>query len=289
MENAYARLRAILAAGILAAGSLQAATKVVLQDEQNRQPAVTYTLPDGWAGAGNVTWNTEAAQDGTLCVRTMQMVKPKEDITVNYISAYEVPLRSKSPAAEQLAEMLLPAVKRIRGCEQARLHEATLYTVPQELANFRMGRDRLNRKLGKRVDGKVYAVAAVCTNGVIIGAIVHERSERKFLGASHTVTFHDICIMKVGAGGTEKAFTDLKTAATRAVFNDAWVQAHIRKTAGCIDGMPKLDGKAMPALTDKAKQHLKLGLPTVLDCMYNSYHNRAVSRVSAGNSISEKN
>ena len=53
--------------------------------------------------------------------------------------------------------------------------------------------------------------------------------------------------------------------------------------------MPKLDGKAMPALTDKAKQHLKLGLPTVLDCMYNSYHNRAVSRVSAGNSISEKN
>ena len=287
MEKARIQLCPAVVAGLLATGSLHAETKVVLKDGRDNRPAVTYTLPNGWAGAGNVTWNTEAAHDGTLCVRTMQVIKPKDDITVNYISAYEAPLRRKNPSAMQLAELLLPAVRQMPGCEQATLTEATLYSVPEDLANFRMGRDRLNRKLGKKVNGKVYAVAAVCANGTTVGAIVYERAERKFLSSNRTVTFHDICIMHADAGVTDKAFTELKTAATRADFSDAWVESHIRKTASSIDGMSKLDESALPTLTGKAEQQLKLGLPTVLDCMYSSYRKRFVRTMSAGNSVSE--
>jgi hypothetical protein len=288
MEKARIQLCTAIVAGLLATGSLQAETKVVLKDDRDNRPAVTYTLPNGWAGAGNVTWNTEAAHDGTLCVRTMQFINPKDDVTVNYISAYEAPLRRKNPNAMQLAELLLPAVRQMPGCAQAVLNDATLYSVPQDLADFRMGRDRLSRKLGKKVEGKVYAVAAVCSDGTTVGAIVYERNERKFLSSNRTVTFHDICIMHADAKVAAKAYTEVKTAAHYADYDNAWVESHIRKTASSIDGMPKLDEQALPAITDKAEQRLKLGLPTVLDCMYSSFSKRYVRTMSAGNSVTER-
>ena len=283
MKNAYTQLCVALAAGFLAAGSLQAANKVVVQDAHCNKTAVTYPLPKGWKGNGDVKWNTGAEHQGTMCVRTMQIVDAGEEMTVHYISAYEAPLRRSNPTADQLAQMLMHAVTRMPGKAATELTGAHLYSVPQDLADFRMGRDRLSRKLGKKIDGKVYAVAGVCSDGTVVGAVVYERSERKFLGATRTVTFHDICIMSNESGSTETDLARLKSAAEKAVYNHEWINDQIRITANSIDGMPKLDEKALPAIADKAEARLKLGLPTVIDCMYDSYRKHTAARKIARN------
>ncbi len=283
MKNAYTQLCVALAAELLAAGSLQAANKVVVQDAHCNKTAVTYPLPKGWKGNGDVKWNTGAEHQGTMCVRTMQIVDAGEEMTVHYISAYEAPLRRSNPTADQLAQMLMHAVTRMPGKAATELTGAHLYSVPQDLADFRMGRDRLSRKLGKKIDGKVYAVAGVCSDGTVVGAVVYERSERKFLGATRTVTFHDICIMSNGNGSTETDLARLKSAAEKAVYNHEWINDQIRITANSIDGMPKLDEKALPAIADKAESRLKLGLPTVIDCMYDSYRKHTAARKIAHN------
>lgn len=283
MKNAHTQLFVALAAGLLAAGSLHAANKVVVQDAHCNKTAVTYPLPKGWVGNGDVKWNNDAEQQGTMCVRTMQIVDVGEEMTVHYISAYEAPLRRKNPSAQDLAQMLMPAVTRMPGKASAELTQATLYAVPQELVDFRMGRDRLSRQLGKRIDGKVYAVAGMCSDGTVVGAVVYERSERKFLGATRTVTFHDICIMSNENGTTETALARLKTSAEKAVYNHAWINDQIRITANSIDGMSKLDERALPAIADKAEERLKLGLPTVIDCMYDTYHKHLSTRKLASN------
>ena len=278
MKNAHTRFCVIMAAAFMAAGSLQAANQVIVQDAHCHKTAVTYPLPKGWKGNGDVKWNAGAEHQETMCVRTMQIVNEGEEATVHYISAYEAPLRRKNPAAEQLAELLMPAVKRMPGKTATALSSATLYSVPQELADFRMGRDRLSRKLGKKIDGKVYAVAGVCTDGTVIGAIVYERSERKMLRTTRTVTFHDICIMSCDDASVVKSLSELKTAAEKADYNSAWLHDQIRITANSIEGMTKLDEKALPTIANKVEARLKQGLPTVIDCMYDSYnklHNRA--------------
>ena len=283
MKNAYTQLCVALAAGFMAAGSLQAANKVVVQDAHCNKTAVTYPLPKGWRGNGDVKWNTGAEQQGTMCVRTMQIVDAGEEMTVHYISAYEAPLRRSNPGADQLAQMLMHTVTRMPGKASTELTGAHLYSVPQDLADFRMGRDRLSRKLGKKIDGKVYAVAAACSDGTVVGAVVYERSERKFLGATRTVTFHDICIMSSENGSTEADLAHLKNAAEQAVYNHEWINDQIRITANSLDGMPKLDEKALPAIADKAEERLKLGLPIVIDCMYDTYRKHSGARKLAGN------
>ena len=283
MKNAYTQLCVVLAAGFMAAGSLHAANKVVVQDAHCNKTAVTYPLPKGWKGNGDVKWNTGAEQQGTMCVRTMQIVDAGEEMTVHYISAYEAPLRRSNPTANELAQMLMHTVTRMPGKGGTELSGATLYSVPQELAEFRMGRDRLSRQLGKKIHGKVYALAAMCSDGTVVGAVVYERSERKFLSATRTVTFHDICIMSSENGSTETALAQLKNSAEKAVYNHAWINDQIRITANSIDGMPKLDEKALPAIADKAEDRLKLGLPTVIDCMYDTYRKHYGMRKLAHN------
>ena len=283
MKNAHIRLCVTLAAGVLTAGSLQAANQVVVQDTHCNKTAVTYPLPKGWKGNGDVKWNTAAEQQGTMCVRTMQIVDAGEEMMVHYISAYEAPLRRGNPTAEQLAELLLPAVQRMPGKSLTELTSATLYSVPGELANVRMARDLLSRKLGKKVDGRVYAVAATCSDGTVIGAVVYERSERKFLRTTHSVTFHDICILSTENSSTEKALTHLKAAANQAEYNHDWISDQIRITANSLDGMPKLDEKALPDITNKAEENLKLGLPTVIDCMYDYFRKHNGTRQLARN------
>lgn len=273
MKNAHTQLCVTLAVGLMTAGSLQAANQVVVQDAHCNKTAVTYPLPKGWKGNGDVKWNTTAEHQGTMCVRTMQIIDSVEEMTVHYISAYEAPLRRSNPTAEQLGNILLPAVRRMPGKTSTELTKATRYNVPQELANFRMARDLLNRKLGKKIDSKVYAVAAAYSDGTVVGAIVYERSEKRSLlrAAERSVTFHDICILSSENNSTEKALTQLKTAATQAEYNHEWISDQIRITANNIDGMPKLDEKALPAIADKTEERLKMGLPTVIDCMYDTY------------------
>lgn len=278
MKNAFTQLCVALAAGILAAGSLQAANKVVVQDAHCNKTAVTYPLPKGWRGNGDVKWNENAEQQGTMCVRTMQIVDAGKDMTVHYISAYEAPLRRSNPSADELAQMLMHTVTRMPGKASTELTHATLYSVPQELVDFRMGRDLLSRKLGKKIDGKVYAVAAVCSDGTVIGAIVYERSERKFLGSTRTVTFHDICILSSENGSTASDLAQLKASAEKAEYNLEWISDQIRITANNVDGMPKLDEKALPAMANKAESRIKLGLPTVIDCMYDTYYKHGGTR-----------
>lgn len=264
----------MMAVSLLTAGSLQAANQVIVQDAHCHKTAVTYPLPKGWKGNGDVKWNAGAEHQETMCVRTMQIVNEGEETMVHYISAYETPLHHKNPDAAQLAEMLMPAVTRMPGKKTTELVSATLYAVPQELADFRMGRDRLRRTLGKKIDGKVYAVAGVCSDGTVIGAIVYERSERKLLRTTRSVTFHDICIISCEQNAIHKSLADLKTAAEKADYNSAWLHDQIRITANTIDGMSKLDEKALPAIATKVEERLKMGLPTVLDCMYDSYNKR---------------
>lgn len=278
MKNAFTQLCVALAAGILAAGSLQAANKVVVQDAHCNKTAVTYPLPKGWKGNGDVKWNENAEQQGTMCVRTMQIVDAGKDMTVHYISAYEAPLRRGNPTADELAQMLMHTVTRMPGKESTELTHATLYSVPQELVDFRMGRDLLSRKLGKKIDGKVYAVAAVCSDGTVIGAVVYERSERKFLGSTRTATFHDICILSSENGSTATDLAQLKASAEKAEYNLEWISDQIRITANNVDGMPKLDEKALPAMANKAEARIKLGLPTVIDCMYDTYYKHGAPR-----------
>jgi hypothetical protein len=69
-----------------------------------------------------------------------------------------------------------------------------------------------------------------------------------------------------------KSLSDLKSAAERADYNSAWLHDQIRITANSIEGMTKLDEKALPTITTKVEARLKQGLPTVIDCMYDSYN-----------------
>lgn len=271
MKHAHTRFCVSIAAMILAAGSLQAANKVVVQDAHCNKTAVTYPLPAGWHGNGDVKWNAGAKHQGTMCVRTMEIVDKGEEMTVHYISAFDAPLKRSNPTAEELAAKLMPAVTRMPGKQGTELTQATLYSVPQDLAEFRMARDHLNRRLGKKIEGKVYAVAAMCSDGTVIGAIVHERSERKLLHTTRTLSFHDICILSSEQGSPKQALLNLKTAATRAEFNHEWISDQIRITANTLNGMTKIDEKALPQIADKAEERMKLGLPTVIDCMYDTW------------------
>lgn len=278
MKHAHTQLCVSVAAIFLAAGGLQAANKVVVQDAHCNKTAVTYPLPAGWQGNGDVKWNAEAKHQGTMCVRTMEIVDKGDEITIHYISAFDSPLSHGNPSAKELAAKLMPAVTRMPGKQGTELATATLYKVPQDLAEFRMARDHLSRRLGKKINGKVYAVAAVCSDGTVIGAIVHERSERKLLRTARTISFHDICILSSEQGSPKQALQSLKNAATNADFNQEWISDQIRITANNLDGMTKIDEKALPQIADKAEERMKLGLPTVIDCMYDAWNKRYSTR-----------
>ena len=107
MKHAHTQLCVSVAAIFLAAGGLQAANKVVVQDAHCNKTAVTYPLPAGWQGNGDVKWNAEAKHQGTMCVRTMEIVDKGDEITIHYISAFDSPLSHGNPSAKELAAKLI--------------------------------------------------------------------------------------------------------------------------------------------------------------------------------------
>ncbi len=267
---------ATTAAILMVAGSLSAATRVVLQDTHCRINAVTYTLPNDWAGGGEVTWNTESERLGNFCIRTMQLVNRKDSIIANYISAYEVPLRTSNPGAMTLAEMLTSVAKQLPGNQNITPVDAVIYQAPQDVQEFRMARDNLSAQLGKRITGRVYIVNATYSDGTMVGAIVHERSVRRNFRSERSITFHDIFVLG-SSGETQpneqalhQALVDVSRAARRANFNTNWITENIRQTANAFYGMRRLDESALPQITQKAIEGMRRGLPSVLDCLYTS-------------------
>lgn len=270
-------LIAVATASILmAASSLYAATKVVLQDEHCRTNAVTYTLPKGWIGGGEVTWDADSERLGNFCVRTMQLVNRKGAIIANYISTYEVPLKHKNPEAMELAEMLLGTARQLPGNSNITPLNAIVYRAPKDVEDFRKARDLLREQLGDKVDSRVYVINATYSDGTMVGAVVHERNVRKGFRDDKTITFHDIFVL----GSTNKqqpsekalhqALIDISQAARSARFNDKWIEKNIRQTASAFYGMRRVDERAMPHITRKAMEGMKKGLPAVLDCLYTS-------------------
>lgn len=282
--SARTLITATTAAILMAAGSLSAATKVVLQDEYCKTNAVTYTLPGGWMGGGEVTWDADSEQLGNFCVRTMQLVNRKGAIIANYISAYEVPVKTNNPGAMELAELLLGAARQLPGNKDITPVDAIIYQAPQDLKEFRMARDTLREQLGDKVSGRVYVVNATYSDGTMVGAVVHERNVRKGFRHERTITFHDIFVL--GSTGADRpddkalhqALVDVSRAARRANFNKKWIEANIRQTASTFYGMHRLDERALPHITRKAMEGMKRGLPTVIDCLYTSkFCNRSVT------------
>ncbi|MDO5472902.1 MAG: hypothetical protein Q4F35_06175 [Akkermansia sp.] len=269
-------ITALTGAILMAAGSLYAATKVVLQDEHCRTNAVTYTLPSGWVGGGEVTWDADSERLGNFCVRTMQLVNRKGAIIANYISTYEVPLKHSNPGAMELAEMLLGTARQLPGNQNVMPAHAIIYRAPKDVEDFRMARDTLREQLGDKIESRVYVVNAIYTDGTMVGAVVHERNLRKGFRSDKTITFHDIFVVgsTEGKSLTEKslhqALIDVSKAARNADFNSKWIAEHIRQTASTFYGMRKVDERAMPHITRKAMEGMKRGLPTVLDCLYTS-------------------
>lgn len=274
--SARTLITATAAAIFMTASSLYAATKVVLQDELCKTNAVTYTLPKGWVGGGDVTWDAQSERLGNFCVRTMQLVNRKDAIIANYISTYEVPLKTTNPGAMELAEMLQEAAQQLPGNRNVTPVSATLYQAPRDVQDFRMARDTLREQLGDKVDSRVYVVNATYSDGTMVGAVVHERNIRKGFRSDKTITFHDIFVLgSTNAGepsprAMHQALVDVSRAARNADFNNKWIEQNIRQTASTFYGMRKLDERALPHLTRKAKEGMKRGLPTVLDCLYTS-------------------
>ncbi len=272
--SARTLITATAAALLVAASSLSAATKVVLQDEHCKTNAVTYTLPKGWVGGGDVTWDAQSERLGNFCVRTMQLVNRKDAIIANYISTYEVPLKTTNPGAMELAGMLLGAARQLPGNADITPTSATIYRAPQDVQDFRMARDTLREQLGDKVESRVYVVNASYSNGTLVGAVVHERSIRKGFRSDKTITFHDIFVLgstdgnEPDAKALHQALVDVSYAARNADFNNKWIEQNIRQTASTFYGMRRLDEKALPHITRKAREGMKRGLPTVLDCLY---------------------
>ena len=274
--SARTLITATAAAILMAASSLMAATKVVLQDEQCKTEAVTYTLPNGWMGGGEVTWDADSERLGNFCVRTMQLVNRKGAIIANYISTYEVPLKTPNPEAMELAAMLQTAARQLPGNSNVTPVSAVTYRAPQDVQDFRMARDTLREQLGDKVNSRVYVVNATYSDGTLVGAVVHERSVRKGFRTERSINFHDIFVM--GSTGSElptdkalhQALLDVSRAARRADFNRKWIEENIRQIADTYYGQRKLDERALPAITRKAMDGMKSGLPAVLDCLYTS-------------------
>jgi len=274
--SARTLITATAAAILMTASSLYAATKVVLQDEHYKTNAVTYTLPKGWVGGGDVTWDAQSERLGNFCVRTMQLVNRKESIIANYISTYEVPLKTTNPGAMELAEMLQGAAQQLPGNKSITPVSATLYQAPQDVQDFRLARDTLREQLGDKVESRVYVVNATYSDGTMVGAVVHERNIRKGFRSDKTITFHDIFVLgstdnnEPNARAIHQALVDVSRAARNADFNNKWIEQNIRQLASTFYGMHRLDERALPRLTRKAKEGMKRGLPTVLDCLYTS-------------------
>lgn len=274
--SARTLITATTAAILMAAGSVCAATKVVLQDTQSKTNAVTYTLPNGWMGGGEVTWDADSERLGNFCVRTMQLVNRKGAIIANYISTYEVPLKTTNPGAMDLAAMLLGVAQQLPGNSDITPVDAIIYQAPEDVQNFRMARDTLREQLGDKVNGRVYVVNATYSDGTMVGAVVHERSIRKGFRTQRSINFHDIFVL--GSTGAEQpsekalhqALVDVSRAARRADFNSKWIEENIRQIAGTFYGQRKLDERALPQVTRKAMEGMKRGLPAVLDCLYTS-------------------
>lgn len=280
---------------ILAASPLIAADKVILHDARTGADAVTCPLPPGWKGSGSVVLDEGAASPINQRVRTMQLVKGKDNVIANYISAWEVPSKKRALEARELADILLPAASLLPGYKILSLQDSVLSLAPREVQELRMGRDRLRQSLGEHVTGHVQLLTANflalkqgkdgdAIHNVIVGAVVHERSIRTGFRTITTVAFHDIVILggpvqadaadlrkPASSPELEKAMGELAGAARRVSFDKQWLQEYIRDTAHSFDGMPKLDEAALPALAKKAEAGLKSGFSAVIATMQASF------------------
>ncbi len=283
------RFSLLASACFLAAAPLQAALRATVHDASSQTDVLTYSLPSGWKSSGGVVRDGDAASPVNRCVRTMQLIKENEDITAHHISAWEVPLKKRTPHAQELADALLPAVCLLPGYTIGKLVCSQLAPAPKEVQDFRLGRDRLRKSLGEHISGRVHLLSATYmatkqggmeNHNVIVGAVVHERTIRTGFRIITTASFHDITIIggpvlqRLGtdcqgakAQELEKALKELSGIAQSARFNRKWLRDYLRDTAASYDGMPKVDEKILPLLEQKAEAGLKLGFPAVVEVM----------------------
>lgn len=260
------------------------AAKAVLHDEVIKTPAITYSLPSGWKGAGNVQWDTAATHPANVCVCTMALDNEAENIKAHYISAFETPIRSITTDADKLAKLLEPAVRSLPGYTlDAVQGNSQLMHATDEVREFRLGRDRIRKALGNEVEGEVYLLSSAYAAthidpatgekrpcNILCGAVVHERSVKDKGRKTTTASFHDIFIIAAPAVADAKenplsgALSDLRRTMQNPHIHREWMHAHIRTMASAIDGMPKVDSKAIKRIDDKAKEGIRTGLPTVL-------------------------
>lgn len=275
-----------------AAGPLQAATRAAVYDSRTLSDAFTCSLPSGWEGGGSVVRDENAASPVNQCVRTMQLLKKKEDMTAHYLSAWEVPLKKRNPTAAELADALLPAVSLLPGYTIHRQVASQLSPAPKEVQELRLGRDRLRESLGEHISGRVYVLTATFLatkeakgrsswHNVAVGAVVHERTIRTGFRTVTAVAFHDITIIggpllpaplssgdaAPAAPGLEKAMEELAGIAQSVQYNRRWMHNYLRDTALAYDSMPKVDEEALPELAARAERALKLGFPAVVATM----------------------
>lgn len=262
------------------------APKAVLRDEVIKAQAITYPLPKGWKGSGIVQWDTAAEHPANVCVRTMVLDNEAQQIKAHYISAYEIPIRHITTDAVELAKLLEPAVRNLPGYTlHAKQSNSLLMHATDEVREYRLGRDRIRKALGGDVDGAVYLLsssyAATHTDpatgekrpcSVLCGAVVHERSLEQNGRKKTTASFHDIFIIAAPAiadtdndtSPVSQALSDLRRTMKQPDINREWMHAHIRTMASAMDGMPKVDKKAINRIGEKEKEGISAGLPAVL-------------------------
>lgn len=275
-----------LAVGAMLTGTVaHGAPKAVLHDEIIKSTAITYPLPSGWKGAGSVQWDTTAEHPANVCVRTMVLDHSAQKLKAHYISSFETPIRSLTTDADALAKLLEPAVKNLPGYTlNAAIPQSRLMHATEEVKEVRLGRDRIRKALGNDVEGEVYLLSSSYTAthtdpatgesrpcNVLCGAVVHERSVEVKGRKKTTASFHDIFIIAGPAVADEKdhstmsaALSDLRRTMKQPDINREWMHAHIRTMASAMDGMPKVDTKAINRMGEKAKEAISTGLPTVL-------------------------
>lgn len=260
------------------------AAKAVLHDDVIKMPAITYSLPSGWKGSGNVQWDTAATHPANVCVCTMALDNDAEHIKAHYISAFETPIRSITTDADKLAKLLEPAVRSLPGYTlDVSQGNSQLMHATDEVREYRLGRDRIRKALGNDIEGQVYllssAYAATHTDpetgekrpcNILCGAVVHERSVKDKGRKTTTASFHDIFIIAAPAvadsasNPMDSALSDLRRTMQHPHIHREWMHAHIRTMASAMDGMPKVDDKAIKRIDEKAKDGIRTGLSTVL-------------------------
>ncbi len=266
---------------ILACAQL-AEAKIVIRDADNKMTATSYDLPGGWEGQGSILWKKHPQLEGNTCSRQLSMLNKKLKLRAFVFSRFETPSKGLTRDAEEISELLLPALKsQIKAhVSDLKLNIAYLSPVSDDTRDYLEKRDVLANKLGKKVECSIDQLSLVYSGryegrliNVVVGCIVHQREKDKgfFRKNESSATFHEVFIMGGDAYNIGKTLPELSKMLSKPRFNKKWTEHFICTLAKTYNGMDKIDPSAMPELRKRVESRIAKNLPEIISAVAEVY------------------